>query len=121
MLDGLPLVDVHLHPAHRATVKPPWDMWAGPFGSIDEFYAPDGTIDPAGFDAYLESEGVDKALVLAEYSPKVTGTQPIEDLLPLAAFERIGIIGNLNPHLHYPVDEEWQRQIGLGAFVEGLV
>ena len=117
MLDGLPLVDVHLHPARRDSVKPPWDMWAGPFGSIERFYTPDGVVDPVGFDAHLESEGVDKALVLAEYSPKVTGTQPIEDLLPLVSHnpERIAIIGNLNPHLHYPIDEEWQRQIGLGA------
>ncbi len=28
MLDGYPLVDVHLHPARRATVKPAWDEWA---------------------------------------------------------------------------------------------
>ncbi len=54
---------------------------------------------------------------MAEYSPKVTGIQPIEDLLPLAAHnpDRIRLIGNLNPHLHYPVDEEWQRQIALGV------
>src|SRR5262249_8730764 len=85
--------------------------------AIERVYAPDGTVDPARFDALLATEGVDKALVLAEYSPKVTGIQAIEDLLPLAAHNpnRIGIIGNLNPHLHYPVDEEWQRQIALGA------
>ena len=120
MLDGLPLVDVHLHAARLSTLKPAWHQWAGDFGgtaTIQRVYAADGTVDPARFDDYLAAEGVDKALLLPEYSPKVTGTQPIEDLLPLAAHNpaRIGLIGNLNPHLHYPVDEEWQRQIALGA------
>jgi hypothetical protein len=38
-------------------------------------------------------------------------------MLPLAAYnpDRVRVIGNLNPHLHYPLDEEWQRQLGLGA------
>ena len=117
MLDGMPLVDVHLHPARRSTVKPAWHVWSGPFASIDHFYGDGDEVDPARFDDYLAAEGVDKALVLAEYSPKVTGVQPIEDMLPLVAHNpaRIGIIGNLNPHLHYPIDEEWQRQIDLGA------
>jgi predicted TIM-barrel fold metal-dependent hydrolase len=84
---------------------------------MDGVYTADGTVDPRRFDDYLAAEGVDKALLLAEYSPKVTGIQPIEDLVPLAAHspDRIGLIGNLNPHLHYPIDEEWQRQIALGA------
>jgi predicted TIM-barrel fold metal-dependent hydrolase len=55
--------------------------------------------------------------VLAEYSPKVTGTQAVEDMLPLAEHnpERVKFAANINPHLHYPVDEELERQLGLGA------
>ena len=113
------LVDVHLHAARLPTLKPAWKQWAHDFGGpfLDQVYDASGTVDPARFDAYLEREGVDVALVLAEYSPKATGIQPVEDLLPLTAFnpDRIRFIGNLNPHLHYPVDEEWQRQIALGA------
>lgn len=120
MLDGMPLIDVHLHVARLSTLKPAWHQWAGDFGGSDtikQVYAADGTVDPVRFDAYLAAEGVDKALLLAEYSPKVTGIQPIEDILPLATHSpsRIGLIGNLNPHLHYPVAEEWHRQITLGA------
>jgi uncharacterized protein len=48
-------------------------------------YQADGTIAPRRFDDYLDAEGVDVALLLAEYSPKVTGIQPVEDLLPVAA------------------------------------
>ena len=33
MLDGHPLVDVHLHPAKRSTVKLAWEEWAPDFGA----------------------------------------------------------------------------------------
>ena len=120
MIDGLPLIDVHLHAARLPTLKPAWKQWAHDFGGetmLGRVYDADGTVVPARFDAYLASEGVDIALVLAEYSPKVTGVQPVEDLLPLAAHnpDRIKVIANINPHLHYPVDEELQRQLDLGA------
>ena len=120
MLDGMPLVDAHIHAARLPTLKPAWKEWAHEFGDVaamEQVYDPGGTVNPARFDAYLAGQGVDTALVLAEYSPKVTGIQPVEDLLPLTELfgERFAMIGNLNPHLHYPVDEELERQIALGA------
>ena len=120
MLDGRPLVDVHLHPARLPTLKPSWRVWAHDFGDrgvLDRVYDAEGTIVPAEFAAHLAGEGVDVALLLCEYSPKATGIQPIEDLLPLVSHspDRLEIIANLNPHLHYPVDEELERQLGLGA------
>ena len=119
MLDGRPLVDVHLHAARLPTLKPAWRAWAQDFGDtglIDAVYDADGTVDPARFDAYLAAEGVDVALLFAEYSPKVTGIQAVEDLLPLTAHsDRMRLVANVNPHLHYPVEEELARQLGLGA------
>jgi len=119
MLDGRPLVDVHLHAARLPTLKPAWRTWAQEFGDtglIDAVYDADGTVDPARFDAYLAAEGVDVALLFAEYSPKVTGIQAVEDLLPLTAHsDRMRLVANVNPHLHYPVEEELARQLGLGA------
>jgi predicted TIM-barrel fold metal-dependent hydrolase len=120
MLDGRPLIDVHLHAARLPTLKPAWKTWAHDFGDrelLDRVYDGQGTVDPARFDAYLAEEGVDVALLLSEYSPKVTGTQPIEDLLPLTGHNpaRIKAIANINPHLHYPIDEELRRQLDLGA------
>jgi predicted TIM-barrel fold metal-dependent hydrolase len=117
MLDGYPLVDVHMHAARLPSLKPAWKVWAQDFGDssiLDAVYDAAGTIVPERFDAYLAGEGVDIALVLAEYSPKVTGIQPIEDLLPLAS-GRVKLVANVNPHYHYPVDEEVSRQLGLGA------
>lgn len=119
MLDGRPLVDVHLHAARLPTLKPAWRTWAQDFGDtglIDAVYDADGAVDPARFDAYLAAEGVDVALLFAEYSPKVTGIQAVEDLLPLTAHsDRMRLVANVNPHLHYPVQEELARQLGLGA------
>src|SRR6201996_9549768 len=120
MLDGRPLIDVHLHPARRPTVKVAWDEWAKDFGAagqVNSLYDADGTVVPARFDALLAAEGVDIAMALAEYSPRVTGIQAIEDMVPLAAYnpDRIKVAANLNPHLHYPVEEELRRQLDLGA------
>ena len=120
MLDGHHLVDAHMHPARLPTVKPGWRQWMHDFGdesAVARVYDSHGTVDPARFDAYLDSEGVDVALLLAEYSPKVTGIQPVEDVLPLAAHNpvRMKLVANINPHMHYPVDEELRRQISLGA------
>ena len=120
MLDGRPLIDVHLHAARLPTLKLAWRQWAQRFGDsgvLEEVYDAEGTVDPARFDAYLAREGVDIALVLAEYSPKATGIQAVEDMLPLTAHNpvRMKFIANVNPHLHYPIEQELQRQLDLGA------
>jgi uncharacterized protein len=119
MLDGRPLVDVHLHAASRSGLKLPWGVWVQDFDSpeLGALYGSDGAVRPDAFDAYLEAEGVDVAVLLAEYSPKVTGWQTVEDLVPLAAQnpDRVKFAANINPHLHFPVDEELQRQLALGA------
>jgi uncharacterized protein len=120
MIDGFPLVDVHLHAARLPTLKSAWQDWAQGFGDaavLARVYDAAGTIVPAAFDAYLAAEGVDVALLFSEYSPKVTGMQVIEDMLPVARHnpDRIKVVANVNPHLHYPVEEEVRRQLGLGA------
>jgi len=118
MLDGLPLADVHLHAARLPTLKLAWHDWAQGFGdTYRSVYDESGTVIPAAFDAYLAAEGVDVALLFSEYSPKATGIQAIEDMTAVAAVnpDRIKVVANVNPHLHYPVDEEVRRQLDLGA------
>lgn len=120
MLDGLPLVDVHLHAARLPTLKQAWKDWAQGFGDaavLGRVYDATGTIIPEAFDAYLAGEGVDIALLFSEYSPKATGIQPIEDITPVSSYnpDRIKVVANVNPHLHYPVDDEVRRQLDLGA------
>jgi uncharacterized protein len=119
MLDGHRLVDAHVHAARLTTLKPAWRQWAHDFGGdrvIEQVYR-DGDIDPARLDEHFAAEGVDVALLFAEYSPKVTGIQPVEDMLPVTGYnpDRFRVVANLNPHLHYPVDAELRRQLELGA------
>ena len=82
-----------------------------------DLYDGEGTLVPERFDEYMASEGVDVAILFREYSPKSTGIQPVEDLIPLLSYnpDRFRLMANLNPHLHYPLIEELERQIALGA------
>jgi predicted TIM-barrel fold metal-dependent hydrolase len=117
MIDGIPLVDAHLHPATLTRLKMPVQEWAGGFNSMDGIYDADGVVIPEAFDAYLAAEGVDVAIMFCEYSPTTTGIQPIEDLLPIAAANafRLRFLANVNPWLHDPILEEVERQLALGA------
>lgn len=120
MLNGIPLIDAHVHAARLPTLKLEWREWAQNFGKdvpLDELYDNEGTIIPARFDEYMDAEGVDVAILFCEYSPKSTGIQPVEDLLPILEHnpERFKLMANLNPHLHYPLVGELKRQISFGA------
>jgi uncharacterized protein len=119
MLDGRLLIDAHLHPPRLSTLKPAWMRWAEQFGAPGwrSAFDADGVVVPAAFDELLEAEGVDRAILLCEYSPKATGIQPVEDLLPIVKHnpDRFAFLGNVNPHLHYPIAAEVHRQVDLGA------
>jgi uncharacterized protein len=120
MLDGQLLVDAHVHVARLPTLRPDWLAWVQDFGGevpLAELYDADGRPRPAAIDAHFAAAGADHVLLFTEYSPKSTGIQPIEDVLPLADHNpaRFRVVANLNPHLHYPVAAELARQVGLGA------
>ena len=118
--EGIPVVDAHIHAARRTTLKIPRDLWAlglRDLSAFDFLYDPEGRLIPDRFDAHLSEEGVDVGLLMCEYSPKVTGIQPIEDNLPLVSFnpQRFRLFAAINPHYHFPVDDELERQLDLGA------
>ena len=120
MIDGRLLVDAHVHVARLPTLSRDWQDWVQTFGGgagMAELFDPDGTPRPAAIDDHFARQGADHVLLFAEYSPKVTGWQPIEDVLPLVAANpvRFRPVANLNPHLHYPVARELARQAALGA------
>ena len=56
MIDGIPLVDAHLHPARLSSLKMPVQEWASGFNSTDGIYDDEGAVIPSAFDAYLEGE-----------------------------------------------------------------
>ena len=88
MLDGHLLVDAHVHVPVLGSLKPAWVQWARDFGQdgiLDRVWDSDGRIDPVALDELFAEQGVDAALLFCEYSPKVTGIQRFEDLLPIFA------------------------------------
>jgi len=120
MIDGLAVVDAHMHVPRLSTVSSAWLEWAVRFGQDSgwrDAFDPDGDPDPARLDALLDAEGVDAALLFAEYSPGATGIQPVEDLLPITAYNprRYRLVANVNPRLHHPPAAEAERQLALGA------
>ena len=120
-LDGIPLIDAHVHAARLPTLKMSLEEWTGHFArgveNLLKLYDDSGTMIPALYDEYLAEEGVDVAILFSEYSPKSTGIQAVEDMLPILDHnpERFRLMANLNPHLHYPLVGELKRQISLGA------
>jgi predicted TIM-barrel fold metal-dependent hydrolase len=120
VLDGHLLVDAHVHVARLGTLAEDWHDWARRFGAglpLGELYDADGAPRPAAIDAHFAAEGADHVLLFSEYSPKATGIQPVEDLLPVieASPARFRLVASINPHLHYPPARELARQASLGA------
>src|SRR5262249_59305196 len=109
----------HPRPPRRRRRGPAGGEGARRYGQPgwEQVYDPSGTVIPEAFDHLMEDEGVDHALLLCEYSPKVTGIQPAEELLPIVKQNpaRFAFLANVNPHLHYPVAGELARQLALGA------
>lgn len=116
----VPVIDAHVHLARRSSLKMPFDLWvqnSDPSADWTELMDADGRVRPAAVGALFAAAGVDTSFLFAEYSPKVTGIQAIEDMLPVAEHDpgRFRLVANVNPHLHYPVATEVERQLDLGA------
>lgn len=117
---GDTVVDAHVHVPRLSTLKPAWLEWADRFSGPHPWrsaYDADGNPVPELLDALFAAEGIDRALLFCEYSPRATGIQPIEDLLPIVEFnpDRFRLVANVNPHLHHPIAAEVERQLDLGA------
>jgi len=120
MLDGHVLVDAHVHIPVLSTLSPAWRKWAVDFGqpnTLTEMWDEDGVPNPIALDSYFDQQGVDIALLFCEYSPKATGFQEFDDLLPIvdANPRRFRPVANINPHLHFPAAKELHRQLNHGA------
>ena len=120
MIDGHVLVDAHVHVPVLGSLRPAWVQWArdfGPEGILDRVWDADGLPRPAVLDELFADQGVDAALLFCEYSPKATGYQRFDDLLPIVEHNpaRFRPVANVNPHLHFPIAEELTRQLDHGA------
>ena len=113
------VVDAHMHVPRLSTVSEAWYQWAADYGTPTwrDVFDDHGDPDPAKLAALLDAEGVDIAMLFAEYSPRTTGVQPIEDVQRVAAANphRFRLVANVNPIAHAKPAAEAERQLGLGA------
>jgi uncharacterized protein len=114
------IIDAHVHVPRLSTVSAAWSQWAADYGKDSpwrEAFGPDGDPVPARLDAQMAAESVTVALLFAEYSPRATGVQPAEDLLPIIEYnpERFRLVANVNPEVHEDPAKEANRQLDLGA------
>jgi uncharacterized protein len=120
VIDGEVVVDAHVHASRVADAKPAMLRWADDYSGPHPWrdaYDERGVPVPERLDALFADEGVDRALLFSEYSPRATGVHPIEDMLPIVAHNpvRFRAVASVNPHLHHPVADEVGRQLDLGA------
>lgn len=120
MLDGLPLVDAHTHVPLLPTLNEAWRHWAYNFGRpgiVEDVWGKDGVPSPQRLEEIFKEQSVDVALLFCEYSPKSTGIQEFDELLPLVEYnpEMFRPVANVNPHLHFPLVKELRRQLDHGA------
>jgi uncharacterized protein len=114
------LIDGHVHVPRLSTVSAAWYQWAEDYSKNEpwrEVFGPDGDPVPERFDALMAAQGVTVALLFAEYSPKATGVQPAEDLLPIIEYnpDRFRLVANVNPEIHEDPAAEASRQLDMGA------
>jgi uncharacterized protein len=114
------VIDAHMHVPRLSTVSDAWFQWAVDYGkdqSWREVFDRDGDPVPEKLEALLDREGVDRALLFAEYSPHATGVQTADDVLPLIEHNphRFSLVANVNPARHDDPAAAAARQLDLGA------
>lgn len=119
MINGQVVIDAHVHAPVLSSLRPAWLQWADEFSGDHPWrdaYNGD-TPDPAALSELFANEGVDHALLFCAYSPRSTGIQAIDDVVPIARSnpDRFSIVASLNPHFHFPLVGELERQLDLGA------
>jgi uncharacterized protein len=120
MIDDIPLIDAHVHAGRFSALNPAVREYAMSFKAdvpLKRLHDETGELVPELLEAYLRAEGVELAILVPEYSPKVVGIQAVEDLFPLLECNQqlFRFMASLNPHLHAPIAAELARQVELGA------
>jgi hypothetical protein len=114
------VIDAHMHVPRLSTVSDAWFQWAVDYSKGEpwrEVFDAGGDPVPARLVALLDAQRVRHALLFAEYSPRTTGLQPAEDLLPLIEHspDRFSLVANVNPDVHENPAKEAKRQLAMGA------
>jgi predicted TIM-barrel fold metal-dependent hydrolase len=112
------IIDFHIH----VGLKEHWQDWVNEyqeFAQSDFYKRYDELIVPANFAAYLQDLCIEKAVILPEMNPEVTGMVPNEYVIEFCAEQDIFIpFGTINPSLVSYPEEEFRKLVQLG--VKGL-
>lgn len=107
-------IDFHVHLAIREQLTPVPAAFCDGFWTGERDWN-DIVAGGEAMDAYLESEGVDYAVGLAEVSPKVSGVTTNEFVLErFGSSKRLLLFANLNPHVDRNLAGEVRRLSKLG-------
>lgn len=118
-LNSYKITDIHTHMAWMEAMQPGFmSFMSSEIGENYHQFMKDHR-DPESFLRIMDKSGIDRAVVLAEYSPATTGIASHEQLLDYcSASERLIPFANINPYLFYRPDQEFERLLNLG--VKGL-
>ncbi len=107
------IIDFHVHLAAREHLRPDAAAYCDSFWNGRGDW--NALLTPERFDAYLEREGVDYAVGLAEVSPRVTGVTTNEYVLErFRGSRRLILFASINPWTTPRPDQEVRRLAGLG-------
>ncbi len=114
-LDIFKIIDFHIH----VGLKEHWLDWVNEyqkFAQSDFYKRYDELIIPANFAAYLKSLGIEKAVILAEMNPDVTGMVTNEYVLEFCAGQDIFLpFCTINPSLVNQPKEEFRKLVRMGV------
>lgn len=112
--DNFQIIDFHVH----VGLKEHWLDWVNEYQAFtqSDFYKRyDELIIPANFAAYLIDLGIEKAVILPEMNPEVTGMVPNEYIIEFCAEEDIFVpFCTFNPSLISQPKEEFQKLVRRG-------
>lgn len=115
MLENLKVIDFHVH----IGLKENWTEGVHNYqkSAQSEFYTKyEELTKPEGFASYLQSHGIEKAVLLPEISPLVTGIVPNEYVLEFCQGHDIFIpFCTINPHLVNNPAQELKKYLEQGA------
>jgi len=109
------VIDFHIH----IGLKEHWNDWVQEYqknAQSDLYKRYEELIIPANFAAYLENQGIEKAVILPETNPDVTGTVPNEYVLEFCSGRDIFIpFCTVNPSLVSSPKKEIEKRLHQGA------
>jgi len=115
----LEVIDFHTHYVRKELLNPTWLNY---LESVNpEFYSKidDFSSHPELFSAYLKSQGVSYAVVLAECAPATSGFVPTEEVIEYCRGQEMLLpFASLNPNLHDDLVDKLEEYVREG--VKGL-